>query len=210
MTFIAVHNDLEVCRQWAEVLAETLPDVAIRSFTRLEDAASASISSPAGCLVGLTEDVSVEALRAFRERSPLTPIAAVVDDDRRQQAVDWVQKNLCDRVVSQSSFDDSLREHVEAMVNYHRQLLRLCNALRGRIGKHLFVTGVTGFLGGRMVQELLRCSDCKITALSAGRRGSPTISVSPISSAPRATGSNTSKATSWTITWACPLRRSSA
>lgn len=40
-------------------------------------------------------------------------------------------------------------------------------------GKHLFVTGASGFVGTRLVEDLLRCTEVRLTVLTRASKGTP-------------------------------------
>ncbi|MBN2307471.1 MAG: SDR family oxidoreductase, partial [Candidatus Hydrogenedentes bacterium] len=68
-----------------------------------------------------------------------------------------------DRFVPLDCTDADLELALDSILARHRSLARLSAETRGRIGRHLFITGATGFLGLRLVRDLLLCTDARLT-----------------------------------------------
>jgi len=100
--------------------------------------------------------------------SPFTVRAVVVRDRPAPEVVDAMNQHGVDRILRQPYSAARMRSALDSLLSRHRQLLRLRAEARGRLGRHVFMTGAAGFLGCRLAHELLRCSEVKITAVLRG------------------------------------------
>lgn len=94
--------------------------------------------------------------------SDLAPALGLVRDGLAEQFVDWpaTPSELAGRLAAGAAYETRFTELRDG----------LCAAFKTR---HLLLTGATGFLGQRLVAELLRCTDVRLTVLARERRGIP-------------------------------------
>ncbi len=104
-------------------------------------------------------------LDEIRAISPLTVRAAAIDTAPRADTLQWFARDGFDRLLPLDRGDAEIALDLRMLLDRFSRLRRLASALRGSIGKHLFVTGANGFVGERIIREILRCSDAHVTAL---------------------------------------------
>lgn len=131
---------------------------------------------PAVCIadVELTDVQGAEVLSAVHVLAPRTATALLVTSDEMDMALRAVKNEAADRIIDMDSADArAWALHLAALLDHSSYLDQLHARLRNLAGRHLFVTGSTGFLGTRFLRDVLRTADVRVTALSRGSKDVP-------------------------------------
>ena len=116
-------------------------------------------------------DRETEAYSLFKLVGKIHPFAlrlSLIDAAQRPAAVQALKQDHIDRYLLKNSQANDLKIAFEALLGRYESLGRLRAETSGRLGRHIFLTGATGYLGKYLVRELLRCTDVKVTCLTRG------------------------------------------
>ena len=109
--------------------------------------------------------------RDVERRSPMTLRAVVTDGTPSPDTLDALSQDNIDRILPGDAPVSRLGQDIDTLLSRFQTVQTLKDQIAGRLGTHLFVTGATGFVGTRLVREILRCSDARVTALVRARGG---------------------------------------
>ena len=130
----------------------------------------------AACIadVELMDVNGVELLQGVQVMAPRTATALLAATDEMDTALEAVKNEAADRIIDVHAADARIWTlHAAALLEHAAYLDQLHARLRNLAGRHLFVTGSTGFLGARFLRDVLRTSDVRVTALSRGSKDIP-------------------------------------
>lgn len=169
----ALENALSACG------AGKLPVLVLRSgmeaLRAVEELARAG-QPPVVCIadIELNDMHGVEFLCSVQLLSPRTATALLAATDEMDTALEAVKNEKADRIIDAQTTDPRVwMLHVAALLDHTAYMDQLHARLRNVAGRHLFVTGVTGFLGTRFLRDVLRTADVRVTALSRGSKDMP-------------------------------------
>lgn len=131
---------------------------------------------PAVCItdVELSDMRGVEFLSAVQVLAPRVATGLLAAADEMDTAIEAVKNEIADRIIDVNAADArDWALHAAALLNHAAYLDQLHAKLRNMAGRHLFVTGATGFLGTRFLRDVLRVADVRVTALSRSSKDVP-------------------------------------
>ncbi|MDX9972969.1 MAG: SDR family oxidoreductase [FCB group bacterium] len=132
-------------------------------------------SGPVALIVLSLERDPLAVFQYFRQISQTHPLAlraVIAPPGMRATAMAAVRVGDIDRVISADASAEEAGRAIGSLLDRYEALERLSLQAPGRLGRHIFITGATGFLGKCMVADLLRCGDARITVLCRGDRTS--------------------------------------
>lgn len=169
----ALENALSVCG------AGHVSVIALRSGAEALRAAGELVHAgrpPAACIadVELNDIHGVELLYAIQVLAPHAATALLAAPDEMDAALEAVKNEATDRIIDVHAADArTWALHAAALLDHAAYLGQLHTRLQNLSGRHLFVTGSTGFLGTRFLRDVLRTADVRVTALSRGSKDVP-------------------------------------
>ena len=100
-------------------------------------------------------------------------VAIIARDDLHQRVLDAINAHHCERLIEFTADTLELECHLNALLHHTQRLALLREQLISSPAKHLFVTGVTGFLGREFLKEVLRSTNHRVTALTRDKQKVP-------------------------------------
>jgi thioester reductase-like protein len=99
-----------------------------------------------------------------RRLFPLAPILLIGGEEATDRA--WINEGLADAWIPATDDRDVVSKKLRPLLDEHHRLAALSATVRSAFAdKHLLLTGGTGFLGSRLVWDLLRCTNASVTLL---------------------------------------------
>lgn len=89
--------------------------------------------------------------------------------DGIQAAINAMRRDGFDHYLVKPWRVEDWRPRLAALLGVYKNRARLSRDVAPQVGEHLFITGATGFIGERLVRELLRCTRTKLTLLTRSR-----------------------------------------
>jgi len=122
------------------------------------------------CIVDLAGDESRgrQLLAYMEEAHPFALRAAWIKAAQRKPAIEALKEGHLDRYLLAGCSSCDLKNAIRALLDRYETLCRLRSETAGKLGRHIFLTGATGYLGRYLIRELLRSTDAHITCLTRG------------------------------------------